>query len=372
MSRNSRRTTGSRGGIRAAAVTGIFLAVLALVIFGLFRTRTFEVSGNSRHTPEEIRSDLVYDLATHNTLWLAWKYHASRTEPRAPYLGSVQVKILSPSKVRVNVTEKKLIGYIPYNSSNIYFDEDGTVLEMSADELPGAVKVTGIAMGEPVLYQKLPVEDTALMRTMLGLTRLMGENGLDTASVSFDENRSITAQIGTVEVSLGQDEYLEEKVSNLASIYPKVQSQTGVLNMSAFTGRNEAITFNEANAEPETEAQTDTVGADAGTTAEPQGADAGSTAEPPDTSQGAASPADGGQDEPQGADEQQDQTGQVGLDAFMVFDSSGTLRYDAHVVNGQVVDAYGNPIDGCSVNEDGNVVDAYWNVIDPMTGTLAQ
>ena len=56
----------------------------------------------------------------------------------------------------------------------------------------------------------------------------------------------------------------------------------------------------------------------------------------------------------------------------MAFDSSGTLRYDAHVVNGQVVDASGIPIDGCYVNEDGNVVDAYMNVIDPQTGTLAQ
>ena len=57
---------------------------------------------------------------------------------------------------------------------------------------------------------------------------------------------------------------------------------------------------------------------------------------------------------------------------FMVFDSSGTLRYDAHVVNGQVVDGYGNLIDGCRVDENGNVVDAYWNVIDPNTGQLAQ
>jgi Mn-containing catalase len=56
----------------------------------------------------------------------------------------------------------------------------------------------------------------------------------------------------------------------------------------------------------------------------------------------------------------------------MVFDSSGTLRYDAHVVGGQVVDSYGNPIDGCYVNENGNVVDAYWNEIDPATGQLAQ
>ena len=56
----------------------------------------------------------------------------------------------------------------------------------------------------------------------------------------------------------------------------------------------------------------------------------------------------------------------------MVFDSSGTLRYDAHVVDGQVVDGNGYLIDGCYVNENGNVVDAYWNEIDPNTGQLAQ
>ena len=57
---------------------------------------------------------------------------------------------------------------------------------------------------------------------------------------------------------------------------------------------------------------------------------------------------------------------------FMVFDSTFTLRYDARVVNGQVVDANGIPIDGCTVNEDGNVVDAYMNVIDPYTGQPVQ
>ena len=61
----------------------------------------------------------------------------------------------------------------------------------------------------------------------------------------------------------------------------------------------------------------------------------------------------------------------TGIEGFMVFDSSGTLRYDARVIAGQVLDAYGSPIDGCYVNENGYVVDAYMNVIDPMTGTLA-
>ena len=57
---------------------------------------------------------------------------------------------------------------------------------------------------------------------------------------------------------------------------------------------------------------------------------------------------------------------------FMAFDSSGTLRYDVRVVNGQAVDSTGTPVPGCSVNEYGYVVDAYMNVIDPATGQPIQ
>ena len=56
----------------------------------------------------------------------------------------------------------------------------------------------------------------------------------------------------------------------------------------------------------------------------------------------------------------------------MAFDSSGTLHHDAHIVNGQVVDGSGNPISGCSVDENGNIKDAYFNVIDPVTRDLIQ
>ena len=330
----------------AVLITVIVIAALAAVLAVGFRMRTFEVVGNGRYSADRIRDDLVYDPLTGNSLWFSWKYRNNAEEPRAPYLASVQAKLVSPSHVKVTVSEKQLTGYVSYNSNNVYVDTNGTVLEIGDSEIEGIIRVTGITMGEPTLYQKLPVDDTALLRTMLSITRMIGATDLEAETVAFDENRNITVTIGTVEVNLGQDEYLEEKVSNLVTIYPQVRNQEGTLNMSAFTGRNEAITFSAAV--PETEPVT----------------------EPPQETAPEENLA--GVGEEGRGETAPEETGQVGLDAFMVFDSSGTLRYDAHVVNGQVVDKYGNPIDGCYVNEDGNVVDAYWNVISPYTGTLAE
>ena len=354
---------------RAWTIVGILLVVslLTLIILGVFRIKTFKVIGNERYSAQRIQDDLVYDFPSGNTLWFSWKYRNAVADPNAPYLKSIQAKLVSPSSVRVTVTEKTLAGYVQYNGSNVFFDSDGIVMGITDEEEEGIILVSGAAMSEPTLYQKLPIENTALLRTILSITRLLGETELEVDSVEFDENSNITAVLGTVRVELGQDEYLEEKVSNLVAIYPKVASQTGTLNMTAFTGRFESVTFR---------ADDDEVAVDSSGTSSGDG-----TAPAPDVDE-TGGEAGESQGEVQGTGEEaapveeqaaeDENAGQVGLDAFMVFDSSGTLRYDAHVVNGQVVDAYGNPIPGCSVNEDGNVVDAYWNVIDPMTGTLAE
>ena len=349
--------------------TLLVLSLIVLILLTVFRIQKFTVVGNERVSADRIEYDLCYDFKTGNTLWFSWKYRNVTSDPRAPYLSSIQAKIVSPSEVRVAVQEKKLIGYVSYNENNVYFDPDGIVLEITDEELDTPVLVTGITMDEPVLYQKLPVTNTALLRTMLSICRLMVDSGLSPDAIEFDENNNITVTIGSVRVSLGQDEYLEEKVSNLVTIYPKVANQSGTLNMTAFTGRYETVTF---SADDETEAPAPEEGGEAvdtGTGEEGAGAEDGSGGEEYVEEGGEASQGEVQVEEPEPAPEE---SGQVGLDAFMVFDSSGTLRYDAHVVNGEVVDAYGNPIPGCYVNEKGNVMDAYWNEIDPHTGTLAQ
>ena len=362
----------STGLKRAWMIVGtlLVLSLVVLLLLSVFRIRKFTVVGNDRYSADRIQYDLCDDFKAGNTLWFSWKYRNVTTDTKAPYLSSIQAKIVSPSEVRVIVGEKRLIGYVQYGGNNVYFDADGTVLEITDEVLDGPMLVTGVTMDEPVLFQKLPITGSALLRTMLSISRLMMDSGLEADAIEFDENHNITVTIGNVTVELGQDEYLEEKVSNLATIYPKVANQTGTLNMTAFTGRYETVTFSAAD---ETEPYVEETAGDDQTAGEDTGEVAGD-----DTGEAPADDSGSGewQEQPEGTDEggqeEEDNSGQVGLDAFMVFDSSGTLRYDAHVVNGQVVDAYGNPIDGCYVNENGNVMDAYWNEIDPHTGTLAQ
>ena len=358
------------------------LAALIIVLLKGFEVHSVKVEGNSRYSSEQILSDLVTDYPSHNSLYLAWKYRRSQAASNLPYLDSVQVKLLSPGQVRIIVVEKEAIGGILYNGQYVYFDESGIALRMNDEAEEGIALVSGVSMGEPTLYKKLPATDTALLNTMIKISGLMKDTQLDVTSISFDEDRNITVTIGKVDVELGQAEYLEQKVATLVSIFDKVAGESGTLNMTAFTGNSEQITF-QPREEPMFASDAESATGEAGLGSEAAGTDSTQegSAEGDEAAEAAAeytgeNAVINGQDADDAQDQEEDQeegTGEVtGVEGFMVFDSSGTLRYDARVIDGQVVDAYGDPIDGCTVEDSGYVKDAYWNIIDPMTGELAQ
>ncbi|MDD6616452.1 MAG: cell division protein FtsQ/DivIB [Lachnospiraceae bacterium] len=362
--------------IRLLTLAALVVAVFAAVF--LFRVKTVVVSGNTRHTGQEIASDLSYDFLTQNSLYLMWKCRGGRVPESMPYLSSLELTLESPSKISVTVVEKDLAGYLD-KDQNIYFDKDGIVLEISDEIYDDVPVVTGVSIGEAVLYQKLPTDSSAQLRTILSIVKLLKYQDLTAKEIRFSDNMDITLTVDNVEAELGQDEYLEEKIANLRAILDSLVQKAGTLHMENFTGKNEPVTFAEGGElVTEAESETSPEGEDgsADTAGEGTGEDTGDTdgtltgtdallGEDTDSPEGmpAGDTAEGGDS---GTVDSTPST------TFMVFNSSGQLVYDAQVVNGVVVNSSGTPIDGCTVNEDGNVVDAYWNVIDPATGQLAQ
>lgn len=348
--------------------------LLAAGILLLFQVREVKVYGNERHSKGEITEDLVNDFMTKNTLYLLWKYKDGEIPDTMPYLNQLTIRMKSPSTVEVQVSEKELVGYID-KGEYIYFDQNGLVLEITDQIYEGIPVVTGTDTQEVVLYQKLPTSSSAQLRTILSLTQLLTYHELEAEEIRFGENMEITLFLHDVEVKLGQDEYLEEKIANLRAILEKMSStDRGVLHLESFTGKNEAVTFTRSKEEPvaledsQDENQNDADGA-----GDSYGGD-GST----DTSGGT------GMSDSTGSTSTQDGfSGSTGDAAapeedpwsspgFMVFNSSGKLVYNVRVINGVAVDENGNAVPGCEVNEQGYVVDAYMNVIDPATGTLAE
>lgn len=371
--------------IKLLAAGILVMAVLAVVL--LFQVRTVTVYGNDRHSSKEISSGLMNEMLSKNTLYLLWKYRDGEVPDTLPFLNSLQVQMKTPSHIEVVVQEKELVGYID-KEQYVYFDRNGVVLQMTDEAYLDVPIITGIGTEEPVLYQKLPTESSAQLRTILSLTQLLTYHELTASEIRFSENMEITVFTGNIEVMLGQDEYLEEKIANLKAIFSSMEgTEYGTLHLESFTGGTMNVTFTPKEAPvSETEATVADESSD-GTGSEDTGTADGTGTDGTDTADGAGidgtDTADGtggdgtGADGAEGTDGMADETTDTAEDTssgepFMAFDSSGTLRYDVRVVNGQAVDSTGTPVPGCSVNENGYVVDAYMNVIDPATGQPIQ
>lgn len=352
-----RRRIRKRRIIKAAAAVFLLAAVLIIVL--LFRVKRIDVYGNTRHTANEISSGLMQDVIGDNTLYLMWKYRDGEVPEALPFLNSLQVQMKSPFRIQVTVAEKELAGYVDQGDL-VYFDSSGVVLQITDEVYDGIPVITGVSMEEAVLYQKLPTQSASQRQTVTGLLQLLKDYELEVQEIRFSETMEITAFIGKVEARLGQNECLEEKVANLKSIMEKLSSgERGVLHLESFTGGTQNVTFSPSEV---TEAETEQLQSESET-------EAPAPAAPEDESVGASLSGygNGASEEPQQAEESTSSG-----DPFMAFDSNGTLRYDVRVVNGAVVDGSGNPVPGCTVNEQGYVVDAYMNVIDPATGQPIQ
>lgn len=353
-------------------ITAAVVLLLAVIFILLFRVRKIQVYGNDHHSAEEISAAMIDDVFMKNTVYMLWKYRDGKLPSGMPYLESLHVQLKSPSRIDVHVKEKLPVAYFD-KGDYVYIDQDGTVIEITDRTYDGIPIVTGAAMEEPLLYQKLPVQSSAQLRTILSLTQLLSYQGVPVDEIRFGENMEITVFAGNIETELGQDEYLEEKIANLAKILPRLEGQSGTLHLEGFTGRNEQVPFTPSH-EEETPVAEDGGASEEGSDGAESGGDGdagegGQDAEGEGSEGGQAG--EGGEGSADGQDDENKQD-DVGTVYPMVFNSSGTLVYNVHVENGTVVDEYGNPVPGVTVNESGNVVDAYMNEYDSSSGEWIQ
>ncbi len=331
----------------------LVIAAVLFVVFG-FHVNSVVVSGNSHFAASEIADDLISDTLSENSLYLIWRYRKGDPPDSMAYLDSLHVSLKSPGTVRIAVTEKPLAGFFDTGSYD-YFDNSGVVLEITREKYEGIPLIKGISLGEVTLFQKVPTQSSAQLRTILSLLELLDYQELAADEIVFGEDSQITVVIGGIEAELGQDEYLEEKVANMNAVLKTMDgTERGTLHLENVTGKNEDITFSaskEAETEPET---TDAMESLAGVYSASDVTDSEGVSDEEAAEEG----------------EEEEEEEPASRTDLMVFNSYGELVTNVQVSDGMVIDSYGNQVPGCSINEDGNIVDAYMNEIDPATGDL--
>ena len=114
---------------RRAAVGTAAMVLCVFLLFAVFGCAVdqFEIVGNYNETEDEIRGMLGKGPFSNSSIIL-WLFNRGRTIRGNTFVDSLTVDMEGLHSVKVNVSEKKLIGCVEYDNRYWYFDRAGVVL----------------------------------------------------------------------------------------------------------------------------------------------------------------------------------------------------------------------------------------------------
>ncbi len=232
-------------------ILGAFAIILliALLSAGIYIYKNYTVvntyvDGNTHYTDQEIMDMVMDGRFGHNSIYLSFKYR-DKAITGIPFVEKMDVEVVSPDTIKINVYEKAVAGYVKYLDRYIYFDRDGIVVETSSEPSEGVPLVLCLDFDYVVLHEKLPVADDNIFAEILDVTQVLTKYNLDADKIFFDSEFHIYIYFDSVEVSLGTNENIDEKIIQLQYILPKLEGKSGILEMSDYDANTQNITFEE-------------------------------------------------------------------------------------------------------------------------------
>jgi len=230
-------------GLIIALIVCIALAVAGYYLYSL-RITEFAFSGNTlRYSDEELESLIFTSDIEYNPVYAMF---VDKQDKEIPFIAKYEVDIEWPNKANVTVYGKDIIGYVYYKDFYIYFDKDGIVVELSKELLDGVILMEGLDFGQMVLHQKLPTKKEESFSLILSLGKMIKKNEIDADKVVFDSELNMTLYVGNIEIVLGKDEFLDEKMTKVKVLLPSLMEYSGVLNLENYREGNDSFWFRQS------------------------------------------------------------------------------------------------------------------------------
>lgn len=239
-------------GIKISVRARIMLAVLAgmiILLFGgyeyivhTYTIKTVYVEGNSHYTDKQIVDRVLKGRWGHNSIYLNFRYHHKEIA-NIPFVSALEVKIVTPDTVKITVYEKSLAGYVAYMGRYMYFDKDGNVVESSQEKFTDIPEVTGLSFDHVIMFEKLPVKNPKVFSEILDITQALVKYSLRADQIYFDSQEAITLYFEDIRVQIGDNKNIDDKLSEMQAILPKLKGQKGVLQMEDYNAGMKTVTF---------------------------------------------------------------------------------------------------------------------------------
>lgn len=252
-----RRKKRRKIGLYILLILILLIAAGVFIVMNVFTVENVVVEGNELYSSTQIENMVLNDEYSWNSLYVDLKYRFVDIG-EVPFVDTMEVSLDNPHTVHIKVYEKGMLGYLYINSigQNAYFDKDGFVVETSTEVIDGVAKITGISCEEVVLYEKLQLENSDILRDLLNLTQTLKKYNLLPDEIQYDSNMEPVLYYGTIQVKIGSEDNLSQKVVRLSIILPQLDGLSGTLHLETWTPETTDIIWDRAEEQSETEEET--------------------------------------------------------------------------------------------------------------------
>ena len=252
-----RRKKRRKIGLYILLILILLIAAGVFTVMNVFTVENVVVEGNELYSSTQIENMVLNDEYSWNSLYVDLKYRFVDIG-EVPFVDTMEVSLDNPHTVHIKVYEKGMLGYLYINciGQNAYFDKDGFVVETSTEVIDGVPKITGISCEEVVLYEKLQLENSDILRDLLNLTQTLKKYNLLPDEIQYDSNMEPVLYYGTIQVKIGSEDNLSQKVVRLSIILPQLDGLSGTLHLETWTPETTDIIWDRAEEQSETEEET--------------------------------------------------------------------------------------------------------------------
>lgn len=252
-----RRKKRRKIGLYILLILILLIAAGVFIVMNVFTVENVVVEGNELYSSTQIENMVLNDEYSWNSLYVDLKYRFVDIG-EVPFVDTMEVSLDNPHTVHIKVYEKGMLGYLYINSigQNAYFDKDGFVVETSTEVIDGVPKITGISCEEVVLYEKLQLENSDILWDLLNLTQTLKKYNLLPDEIQYDSNMEPVLYYGTIQVKIGSEDNLSQKVVRLSIILPQLDGLSGTLHLETWTPETTDIIWDRAEEQSEIEEET--------------------------------------------------------------------------------------------------------------------
>lgn len=199
-------------------IGAIILFVVIILFLPVWYIQEIELVGNYYYNGNEILKVAALDKGMH-PLSIDTK-DAKKAIEGLPFIEHANVKYQFPNTLRVEVNEKRPLGYVAFHDSYLCINGDGTVLEQSKEKRLRLPVLEGLQFEYFVLGEKLGTENAEKVSTMNEMMGVFDKYGFTEKVTSIDLSNleEIHLYVDKLDVIIGNIRDFDKKVKWLVKV----------------------------------------------------------------------------------------------------------------------------------------------------------